>query len=128
MSYAKKNLYDVDDSALEHGLSASQEARFPREDLGAERTGFNYLVVKPGQREAFAHRHREAEEVYLVLSGSGRVKLDDQLVELARMDAVRVSPGTARSFEAGATGLEVLVFGARVEGDVEMVKDFWGDS
>ena len=128
MSYAKKNLYDVDDSALEHGLSDSQEARFPREDLGAERTGFNYLIVKPGQREAFAHRHREAEEVYLVLSGSGRVKLDDQLVELARMDAVRVSPGTARSFEAGTTGLEVLVFGARVEGDVEMVKDFWGDS
>jgi mannose-6-phosphate isomerase-like protein (cupin superfamily) len=128
VSYAKKNLYDVDDSALEHGLSDSQEARFPREDLGAERTGFNYLIVKPGQREAFAHRHREAEEVYLVLSGSGRVKLDDQLVELARMDAVRVSPGTARSFEAGAAGLEVLVFGARVEGDVEMVKDFWGDS
>jgi mannose-6-phosphate isomerase-like protein (cupin superfamily) len=128
MSYAKKNLYDVDDSALEHGLSDSQEARFPREDLGAERTGFNYLIVKPGQREAFAHRHREAEEVYLVLSGSGRVKLDDQLVELARMDAVRVSPGTARSFEAGSNGLEVLVFGARVEGDAEVVKDFWGDS
>jgi mannose-6-phosphate isomerase-like protein (cupin superfamily) len=128
MSYAKKNLYDVDDSALEYGLSDSQEARFPREDLGAERTGFNYLIVKPGQREAFAHRHREAEEVYLVLSGSGRVKLDDQLVELARMDAVRVSPGTARSFEAGSNGLEVLVFGARVEGDAEVVKDFWGDS
>jgi mannose-6-phosphate isomerase-like protein (cupin superfamily) len=128
MSYAKKNLHDVDDSALEHGLSDSQEARFPREDLGAERTGFNYLIVKPGQREAFAHRHREAEEVYLVLSGSGRVKLDDQLVELARMDAVRVSPGTARSFQAGSDGLEVLVFGARVEGDAEVVKDFWGDS
>jgi hypothetical protein len=44
------------------------------------------------------------------------------------MDAVRVSPGTARSFEAGPNGLEVLVFGARVEGDVEMVKDFWSDS
>jgi mannose-6-phosphate isomerase-like protein (cupin superfamily) len=127
MSYAKKNLYDVEDSALEHGLSESQEARFPREDLGAKRTGFNYLIVKPGQREPFAHRHREAEEVYLVLSGSGRVKLDDQLVELARMDAVRVSPGTARSFEAGPDGLEVLVFGARVEGDAEMVQDFWGD-
>jgi mannose-6-phosphate isomerase-like protein (cupin superfamily) len=125
MSYTKKNLYDVEDSALEHGLSDSQEARFPREDLGAERTGFNYLIVKPGQREAFAHKHREAEEVYLVLSGSGRVKLDDQLVNLARMDAVRVGPGTARSFEAGSNGLEVLVFGARVEGDVEMVKDFW---
>jgi uncharacterized cupin superfamily protein len=76
MGYAKKNLGDVEDSALKHGLSESQEARFPREDLGAEHTGFNYLVVKPGQREPFAHLHREAEEVYLVLAGSGRACAD----------------------------------------------------
>jgi mannose-6-phosphate isomerase-like protein (cupin superfamily) len=125
MSYAKKNLREVEDSALKHGLSDTQEARFPREDIGAERTGFNHLVIKPGRREAFAHRHREAEEIYLVLGGSGRVKLDDDIVDLGRMDAVRVSPGTARSFEADDDGLEVLIFGARVEGDGEMVPDFW---
>jgi mannose-6-phosphate isomerase-like protein (cupin superfamily) len=126
MSYAKKNLRDVEDSAFKHGLSNSQEARFPREDLSAEQTGLNYLIIKPGQREAFAHRHREAEEVYVVLAGSGRVKLEEELVDLTQLDAVRVSPGTARSFQAGPDGLEVLIFGPRVEGDGEMVPDFWG--
>jgi len=125
MSYAKKNLRDVEDMAVKHGLSASQEARFPRADLGAEQTGVNYLIIKPGQRESFAHRHREAEEIYVVLAGSGRVKLDDELVDLKPLDAVRVSPGLTRSFEAGRDGLEVLVFGPHVEGDGEMVSDFW---
>jgi mannose-6-phosphate isomerase-like protein (cupin superfamily) len=125
VSYAKKNLREVQDSAVEHGLSQSQEARFPRADLGAEQTGMNYLVVKPGQREAFAHRHQTAEEIYVVLSGSGRVKLDDELVELEPLDAVRVSPGTARSFEAGDDGLAVLIFGPHVESDGEIVQDFW---
>lgn len=126
MSYAKKNLREVEDMAVKHGFSASQQARFPRADLGAEQTGVNYLIVKPGQREAFAHRHREAEEIYVVLGGSGRVKLDDRLVDLRAYDAVRVSPGVTRSFEADGDGLEVLVFGPHVEGDGEMVSDFWG--
>jgi uncharacterized cupin superfamily protein len=126
MGYSKKNLRDVEDVAVRHGLSETQEARFPARDLGAEQTGMNYLIVKPGRREAFAHRHREAEELYVVLAGSGRVKLDDDLVDLAPLDAVRVGPGVARAFEAGPEGLEVLVFGARVEGDGEMVQDFWG--
>lgn len=125
MSYAKQNLREVKDSAAEHGLSDRQEARFPREELGAEQTGLNYLIVKPGQREAFAHRHQSAEEVYVVLAGSGQVKLNDDLVELAALDAVRVSPGTTRLFEAGPDGLEVLIFGPRVEGDGETVRDFW---
>jgi uncharacterized cupin superfamily protein len=123
--WTKTNLSEVEDSAAAHGLSESQEARFPRERLGAEQTGFNYLTVKPGRREAFAHRHRTAEEIYVVLAGSGRVKLDDDLVDLAPLDAVRVAPGTTRSFEAGPDGLQVLVFGPRVEGDGELVDGFW---
>ena len=127
MKYAKKNLRDLEDSAAKHGLSETQEARFGRHELGAEQTGFNYLVVKPGQREAFAHRHREAEELYVVLRGSGRVKLDDELVDLEPFDALRVSPGVTRALEAGNDGLEVLVFGPHVEKDGEMVSDFWAD-
>jgi mannose-6-phosphate isomerase-like protein (cupin superfamily) len=125
MNYAKKNLRDVDDSAPSSGLSDTQEARFPRGDLEAEQTGMNFLKVKPSHREAFAHRHREAEEIYVVLSGSGRVKLDDELVDLSPLDAVRVSPGVARCFEASGDGLEVLIFGPHVEGDGETVEDFW---
>ena len=101
--------------AVKHGLSGSQEARFARGDLGAEQTGLNYLIVKPGQREAFAHRHHQAEE------------LDDELVDLAPLDAVRVSPGVTRAFEADRNGLDVLVFGPHVEGDAEMVDDFWSE-
>jgi uncharacterized cupin superfamily protein len=125
MTHAKKNLRDVEDMAIKYGLSDTQEARFPRADLGAEQTGLNYLIIKPGQREAFAHRHREAEEIYVVLAGSGHVKLDDELVSLTPLDAVRVSPGTTRSFEAGRDGLEVLVLGPHVEDDGETVRDFW---
>ena len=126
VSYAKKNLRAVEDQAVKHGLSEFQEARFARGDLGAEQTGLNFLTVKPGQREAFAHRHRTAEEIYVVLGGSGQVKLDDELVELAPLDAVRVSPGITRSFEAGPSGLEVLIVGPHVENDGELVDDFWG--
>lgn len=125
MTWTKKNLNEVEDSAARHGAGESQEARFPREALGAEQTGLNYLTVKPGRREAFAHRHRTAEEIYVVLAGSGRVKLDGDIVDLAPLDAVRVAPGTTRTFEAGADGLQVLVFGPRVEGDGEMVEGFW---
>lgn len=127
MSYAKKNLRDVKDFAAEQGFSAHQEARFPRRDLGAEQTGMHFLTVKPGQREAFAHRHRSAEEIYVVIDGAGRVKLDDELVELAPLDAVRVSPGVTRRIEAGPDGLQILIFGPHVESDVEMVEDFWSE-
>jgi len=127
MSHAKVNLQEVEDSAAKHGVGAVQEARFPRTQLGAEQMGMNYLIVKPGQREAFAHRHRAAEELYVVLSGSGRVRLDDEVVELAPLDAVRVAPGTTRRFEAGPDGLALLIVGARHEGDVEMVEGFWDD-
>jgi mannose-6-phosphate isomerase-like protein (cupin superfamily) len=127
MSFTKKNLRDIPDSAARHGLGEHQESRFARTELGLEQTGLNLLFVKPGRREGFAHRHREAEEVYVVLNGSGSVKLDDEIVELMVMDIVRVAPGTTRSFEAGSDGLEVLIFGSRVEGDAELVSDFWAD-
>jgi uncharacterized cupin superfamily protein len=127
MKFAKKNLRSIKDSAVEYGLSGTQEARFPRADLGAEQTGVNFIRVKPSKREAFAHRHRVAEEIYVVLSGSGRVKLDAELIDLLPLDAVRVSPGVARAFEAGPDGLEVLIFGPHVEGDGEAVPDFWGE-
>ena len=125
--YTLKMLPDVEDSAVKFGLSDAQEARFARRDLAAEQTGLTHLVIKPGRREAFAHRHRDAEEVYVVLAGSGRVKLDDELIDLIELDAVRVGPGTARQFEAGPDGLEVLIVGSHVEGDVEQVPEFWTD-
>jgi mannose-6-phosphate isomerase-like protein (cupin superfamily) len=128
MSYTIKNLRDVEDLAEKNGFGEQQEARFPREDLDAESTGLAHIVVKPGQRQPFAHRHEEAEEVYVVLSGSGRIKLDDEIVEVSELDAIRIGPEVARALEAGDAGLTVLAVGPRHSGDAEVIKDdFWGD-
>ena len=126
--YTIKNLRQVEDSAPRFGLSEIGEARFPGTELDAETIGLALQSVKPGQRWPFAHRHDQAEEVYVILSGRGRMKLDDELLEVGPMDAIRVAPGVLRAFEASDPGLEVLVFGPRHEGDGELVQNpSWGD-
>jgi mannose-6-phosphate isomerase-like protein (cupin superfamily) len=127
MSYTIKNLESVEDMAKSHGLSEMGEARFATGALEAKQTGFSHQRLRPGKRQQFGHRHTEAEEVYLVLAGAGRVKLDDEVVDVRALDAIRVSPETMRAFEAGPEGLEVLAFGPRCEGDGEMVTGWWSD-
>lgn len=124
IDYTIKNLRDLEDVAAGAGLSENQEARFAYEELDLESTGVSLQLVKPGKRHAFAHRHKEAEEVYVVLLGTGRVKLDDEVVDLRPLDAIRVGPSITRAFEAGPEGLELLVFGPRHKGDAEIVQDF----
>jgi mannose-6-phosphate isomerase-like protein (cupin superfamily) len=124
-SFTKVNLGDVEDSAVGFGFSDVQEARFASDSLGAKTIGVAHIVVKPGKRQAFGHRHAEAEEVYVVLSGSGRVKLGDTVVELGPRDAIRVAPPVTRRFEAGPEGLEILAFGPRHPNDGELDYDFW---
>lgn len=123
--YAITNLNDIDDLAADAGFGELQEARFPRDAIGLESSGIGHLVVKPGKRQPFAHRHAQAEEVYVVMRGNGRVKLDDEVVEVRERDLVRVAPHVVRMFEAGSEGLELLAFGPRHEGDAEIVQDFW---
>src|SRR5437588_9740889 len=126
MDYSIKNLRQVEDVAPRFGFDEVQEARFPREDLDAETIGLAFHVVKPNCRQAFAHRHEQAEEIYVVLSGRGRIKLDDDVQEIGPMDAIRVAPPVARAFEADGDGLELLVFGPRHERDGEVLRDdFW---
>lgn len=126
MSFTIKNLRHVNDVAPRFGFDAVQEARFAHQDLDAESIGVAFHRVKPGCRQAFAHRHQQAEEIYLVLAGRGRIKLDDEVRDIEEMDAIRVSPPVARAFEAGPEGLEFLVFGPHCEGDGEVLSgDFW---
>ena len=120
-----QNLRDVRDSAPDFGFGEHQEARFATEALEAERTGFSLHLVKPGRRQGFGHRHENAEEVYVVVSGSGRIKFDDDVVDLKPLDAVRIAPQVTRAFEAGPEGLQVLAFGPRHEGDGELEPGFW---
>jgi mannose-6-phosphate isomerase-like protein (cupin superfamily) len=127
MSFTIKNLREVEDVAPRFGFSEVQEARFARGDLESETIGLAFHRVKPGKRQAFAHRHEQAEEIYVVLSGTGRIKLNDEVREVQPLDAIRVAPEVARAFEAGPDGLELLVFGPRHAGDAEVVsEDFWG--
>ena len=126
-SYTLKKLTDVEDSAARFGLGEVQEARFANEDLEAEHTGVSYHRLKADKRQGFAHRHEKAEEVYVVLGGSGRVKLDDEIIEIEALDALRVAPGVIRAFEAGSHGVELLAFGPRHKGDGEVIQNWWSD-
>lgn len=127
MNYTIKNLREVEDMAASQGLGEVQEARFANADLDAEQSGISLQKVKPGKRHAIAHRHKKAEEIYVVISGSGRVKLDDDLKQIGELDAIRVAPSVTRSFEAGDDGLELLAFSPRAKGDAEIVEDFSWD-
>lgn len=124
--YTIQNLDDLEDFAAPNGVGDVGVIRFPREAVQAQATGFAHLRLNPGARHPFPHRHEQAEEVYIVLSGSGRVKLEQELIELTTHDIVRVAPQVTRGFEAGPEGLELLAFGARHAGDGEIVADFWG--
>ncbi len=125
--FTHKNLNDVEDSAPKFGYADFVEARFPNDDLGTEKTGFAFHRIKPNQRQPFGHRHKEAEEVYVVTRGSGRAMLGEEQVELTELDAVRVAPRLVRAFEAGPDGMELIVFGPMHERDGQVVPGWWGD-
>jgi uncharacterized cupin superfamily protein len=125
--YTLTKLAEVEDSAPKFGLGENQEARFANRDLGVEHTGVSLHRLRAGKRSAFAHKHENAEEVYVVLAGSGRMKLDDEIIDLEAMDAVRVAPQVVRAFEAGSGGIEVLAFGPRHDKDGEVIPGWWTD-
>ncbi len=125
--YTLKNLEDVPDAAPESGFGEIQEARFAKDPLETESTGFSYHRIKAGRRQPFAHKHEQAEEVYVVIAGSGRAKLDEDVVELRTLDAIRVAPDVTRAFEANDDGIELLAFGPRHDGDGEVLMNWWAD-
>lgn len=104
------------------------QARFARRALGGERLGLTLFTLGPGFRMPFGHRHATQEEVYVVVRGSGRVKVGDVVVELREWDAIRFDPGAMRQVEAGPDGLEYLAFGAGDDpGDAELEPGWWAD-
>jgi mannose-6-phosphate isomerase-like protein (cupin superfamily) len=123
--FTQIRLADVGNSAPALRVGASQQSRFATADLEAERTGITHHRFAAGSRQGFGHRHEQAEEVYVVPSGSGRLKLDEAILELRALDAVRVAPPVIRAFEAGPDGLEVLAVGARHDGDGDLIQDWW---
>jgi len=133
MTFAVKNLRgDLDDLGSNFDGSPELEFRAATKALGLEKSALTYQRVPPGYRFPYGHTHKTQEEVYVVVRGSGRMKVDDEVVELEEWDAVRVPPGSWRGYEAGPRGLEILVIGAPSLGDdpredVEGRRDWWSD-
>ena len=116
---------DVEDMAKRFGFGEQGEARFANRPLGTVRTGVSHQRLRPGVRQAFGHRHQHAEEVFVILAGTGRIRIDDEIVDVGPLDAIRIAPSSARAFEAGPDGLEFVVFGPHHTGDAVMDPDFW---
>ncbi len=132
--YTIKNLMELDDAAKASREAAVMdevpdiEARFARSHIDSEHVGLTHMRYGPDTRTPFGHSHREQEEVYVVLSGSGQVKLDDDIRDIGQWDIVRVAPATVRAFHSGPDGLELLIAASdRPEGGdgVPGPSDFW---
>lgn len=133
MSFTLRNLKeDLEDVGSKFDGPADLEFRLATQALELERSGLGYQRVPPGYRFPYGHTHHRQEEIYVVVGGSGRMKLDDEIVDIRKWDAVRVSPGTWRGYEAGPEGLEILVIGAPNLGDTQREdvhgeRNWWAD-
>ena len=133
MSFTLKNLRtDLEDVGPRFDGAPDLEFRLASQALELEQSGLSYQRVPPDYRFPYGHTHKTQEEVYVVVRGSGRMKLDDEIVELHEWDVVRVAPGTWRGYEAGPEGLELIVYGAPNLGevprdDVEGKRGWWAD-
>ncbi len=126
--YTKLNLkQDVEDMAPKFDLSPGLESHFARAPLELENSGVSLYKIAPDFRTPFGHRHGEQEEVYVVVSGNARLKIEDEVLELAQWDAVRVDPELVRNLEAGPDGLDVIAFGAPGVRDTEQLMNWWTD-
>lgn len=128
--YTHLNLADAEDMAPKFGIGDTLEGRFVRTSLELEQSGLSYQKLKPNKRSTFGHSHKGQEEIYVVVRGSGRIKIGDDIVELKPLDAVRVAAQAVRALEAGPDGLDILAFGPRTDeaaAEVEMVPDWWSD-
>ncbi len=133
MSFTHRNLRDdLQDVGSNFDGPADLEFRLATDALALEKSGLGYQSLPPGYRFPYGHTHKTQEEIYLVLEGSGRMKVDEEVIELRKLDAVRVSPGAWRGYEAGPDGLQLLVIGAPNLGDapredVDGARDWWTD-
>ena len=133
MPFTRTNIKgDLEDIGSRFDGHPDLEFRAATKALGLEKGALSYQRVPPGYRFPYGHTHETQEEVYVVLDGGGRMKLDDEVVELEKYDAVRVPAGTWRGYEAGPDGLELLVIGAPnlgddPRGDVDGQRDWWAD-
>ena len=126
-NYTVKNLKQVENMAEKFGMDDGLEARFAAGSLDLSNLGLSYQRLEPNFRIPFGHKHGEQEELYVVVNGSGRIKLDEEIVELEEWDAIRVPGEVTRNLEAGPDGIEYVAIGAPQADDTEMVQGWWTD-
>jgi mannose-6-phosphate isomerase-like protein (cupin superfamily) len=126
--FTRVNLKEVEDQAPKFGMN-ELEFRVAREPLELSNSAVSYMRIAPNYRLPFGHTHDSQEELYVLVDGSARLKLDDEIVELKRFDAVRIPKDTMRNLEGGPDGAEVILFGAPKTGpgDAQMSPDWWTD-
>lgn len=107
--FAKVNLLEVEDSVS--GRVEGLEGRFGRKHLDSRDLGVSLFRYAPNLQSPMAHSHKEQEEAYVIVAGSGRIMLDDEIQELQTWDVIRVAPEVVRAFEAGANGLDIIAIG-----------------
>jgi mannose-6-phosphate isomerase-like protein (cupin superfamily) len=128
--YTKRNLRaDVDDQAEAFGFAPNLEFRVARDALETTESALSFMRLAPGFRVPFGHHHELQEEIYVLLRGSAKLKLDDDILDLEPLDAVRIATGVVRDVEGGPDGADLLLFGApRVPpGDAVTEQDWWTD-
>jgi mannose-6-phosphate isomerase-like protein (cupin superfamily) len=107
--YAIVNLLEIDDSVA--GRVPGLEGRFGRSRIESRDLGVSHFRWAPNVRTPTGHSHREQEEAYVVVAGSGRIRLDDTIRDISHLDLIRVAPEVVRAFEAGPEGLEIIAIG-----------------
>jgi mannose-6-phosphate isomerase-like protein (cupin superfamily) len=128
--YSVQRLNEVENQGLKFGIDPEElQLRMAKDPLECESCGISYERLGPGFRVPFGHRHKQQEEIFVLITGSARMKLEDEIVDLVPWTAVRVAPGTMRNLEAGPEGAELIAIGAprTGPGDGEIEQGWWSD-
>lgn len=126
--YTTTNLREVEDQAPNFGMPSEMQARFARSALAGETLGMSLFTLEPGFRIPFGHKHRTQEEIYVVIRGSARIRVGDEIVDVGELGAIRFDKDTMRAVEAGPDGVDYLAFGAGTDpSEVEMDQEWWNE-
>jgi mannose-6-phosphate isomerase-like protein (cupin superfamily) len=126
--WTMSNLDRIEDVAAKRSPDGGRQLRFAGKALGLSQVGMSHQRLGAMVRQPIGHRHSLAEEVFFVVAGSGRARLDDEVVEISAGDLLRIGPEVMRSFEGGEDGIEMVVFSQKNDADeAEIVRDWWQD-
>ena len=128
--YTVQNLNEVQNQGENFGINPDElQLRMAKDPLECQNAGISLIRLGSGYRVPFGHKHKTQEEIYVLVKGDARMKIEDELVELKPMTAVRVDPGTMRGLEAGSAGADLIVIGAprTGPGDGDIVQGWWSD-